>query len=91
MGKCFIIEKIYNLTGPARLAKVVTVEEENGRPRILNLNPLRTNEATGVEMDSATNVVTGAPGYLLKASKPLSEWEDGDIVREELYPSELDR
>lgn len=88
MNKCFRIKWIYDVD-QGRKAELLPLDTEE-RFRILNLNPLRDNEASGIEFDVNGDIINNVPGYILKGNKPLNEWEANDIVCEEVYPEKFD-
>lgn len=90
VGKRFVIISIEQVLDGGWKAAIKPYPEENGRLRILNLNPVRENEASGIEMDLEGKLLEDSSGYLLVGNKPLKDWEPGDIVAEELYPVNMD-
>jgi len=90
MGKSFVIVSIDEGQGEARKATIMPQEGQNGRSRILHLEPIRSFEASGIEMDG-NRVLDNTTGYLLLGVKPLKDWEVGDIVEDIAYPTDFDR
>ncbi len=90
MGKRFVVVSIEDEQGEARKATIKPQEEQNGRSRILHLEPVRSVEASGIEMDE-NRVLENTTGYLLLGVKPLKDWEVGDIVEDIAYPTDFDR
>ena len=88
MEKSFRILEITPMCGNYALAQVADVDNEND-VRILCLNPLRKNEASGIELTDNYKVTHGM-GYCLCGEKPLNEWSVNDIVHERFYPAKLD-
>lgn len=88
MKKCFRIKWISDVKH-GRKAELIPLDKQE-RSRILNLNPLRNNEASGIELDMNGDIIDNVPGYILKGNRPLNEWETNNIVCEEVYPEKFD-